>query len=219
MSSIASDHNDHSSATSSSSTSDEHDTSPAEYVDPAPGTDANGWRSSVADVIDPVVAEEEEGSSGDYGLQGKDNHMFVNEFDVVTIHGLHGHRETTWQARDESKRGTVRGLKEFELELDFRLMNYGYDAFKTLSKEAITTEASKLLRTVAEARNAKDKDSFRPIVFVCHDIGGTIVKQVTNALHMESVSQMTASRLCINPSWIQDMPTSPSPPNGLYSTP
>ena len=82
MSSIASDHDDHSSATSSSSsTSDEHDTSPAEDVDPAPGTDANGWRSSVADVIDPVVAEEEEGSSGDYGLQGKDNHMFVNEFE------------------------------------------------------------------------------------------------------------------------------------------
>jgi hypothetical protein len=97
-------------------------------------------------------------------------------------------------------------------------MNYGYDAFKTLSKEGITKEASKLLRTVAEARNAKDKYWFRPIVFVCHDIGGTIVKQVTNAVHMESVSQMTASRLCINPSWIQDMPTSPSPPNGLYSS-
>ena len=80
MSSIASDHDDHSSATSSSSTSDEHDTSPAEDVDRAPGTDANGWRSSVADVIDPVVAEEE-GSSGDYGLQGKDNHMFASEFE------------------------------------------------------------------------------------------------------------------------------------------
>ena len=81
MSSIASDHDDHSSETSSSSTSDEHDTSPAEDVDPAPGTDANGWRSSVADVIDPVVAEEEEGSSGDYGLQGKEYHMFPNEFE------------------------------------------------------------------------------------------------------------------------------------------
>ena len=82
MSSIASDHDDHSSATSSSSsTSDEHDTSPAEDVDLAPGTDANGWRSSVADVIDPVVAEEEEGSSGDYGLQGKEYHMFPNEFE------------------------------------------------------------------------------------------------------------------------------------------
>ena len=81
MSSIASDHDDHSSATSSSSTSDEHDTSPAEAVDPASGTDANGLRSSVVDVIDPVVAEEEEGSSGDYGLQGKEYHMFPNEFE------------------------------------------------------------------------------------------------------------------------------------------
>ncbi|CAI9637878.1 unnamed protein product [Alternaria burnsii] len=177
MSSIASDHDDHSSATSSSSTSDEHETSPAEDVDPAPGTKASGWWPRVAVVIDPVVAEEEEGSSGDYGLQGKENYPFANEFDVVTIHGLHGHRETTWQARDESKRETVRGLKEYEYELDFRLMNYGYDAFKTLSKEGINKEASKLLRTVAEARNAKDKDWFRPIVFVCHDIGGTIVKQ------------------------------------------
>ncbi|CAN9409540.1 unnamed protein product [Alternaria sp. RS040] len=157
MSSIASDHDDHSSATSSSSTSDEHDTSPAEDVDPAPGTNASGWWPRVAVVIDPVVAEEEEGSSGDYGLQGKENYPFANEFDVVTIHGLHGHRETTWQARDESKRETVRGLKEYEYELDFRLMNYGYDAFKTLSKEGINKEASKLLRTVAEARNAKDK--------------------------------------------------------------
>ena len=81
MSSIASDNDDHSSATSSSSTSDEHDTSPAEDADLAPGTDANGLRSSVADVIDPVVAEEAEGSSGDYGLQGKEYHMFPNEFE------------------------------------------------------------------------------------------------------------------------------------------
>lgn len=84
MSSIASDNDDHSSATSSSSsTGDEHDTSPAEDVEPALGTDANGWRSSVADVIDPVVTEEEEeeGGSGDYGLQGKEYHMFPNEFE------------------------------------------------------------------------------------------------------------------------------------------
>lgn len=36
-------------------------------------------------------------------------------------------------------------------------MNYGYDAFKTLSKEGITKEASKLLRAVAGAREEKDK--------------------------------------------------------------
>jgi hypothetical protein len=90
MSTIASDHDDHSSATSSS-TSDKHDTSPAGDVDPAPGTDANGLRSSVADVIDPVVAEEEEGSSGDYGLQGKDNHMFPNEFEYVNLARLVHH--------------------------------------------------------------------------------------------------------------------------------
>ncbi|EUC39825.1 hypothetical protein COCMIDRAFT_43842, partial [Bipolaris oryzae ATCC 44560] len=95
---------------------------------------------------------------------------------VVTIHGLHGHRETTWQARDESKREMVRGIEDWKYELCIRLMNYGYDAFKTLSKEVITKEASKLLRAVAEARHEKDEDSFRPIVFVCHDIGGTIVK-------------------------------------------
>lgn len=52
-------------------------------------------------------------------------------------------------------------MKELGWELGFRLMNYGYDAFKTLSKEGITKEASKLLRTVADARNAKDKvDTF-----------------------------------------------------------
>lgn len=179
MASIASDDDGHSSATSpssSSTTSDEHDTSPAEDFDPVPGTDANGRRSSVADVIDPVVAEEEE-SSSDYGLDVRKYSVFENEFDVVTIHGLHGHRETTWQARDESKRDTVLGLAGFQYEQSFRLMNYGYDAFKTLSKEGITKEASKLLRAVAGAREEKDKDSFRPIVFVCHDIGGTIVKQ------------------------------------------
>ncbi|XP_014554316.1 hypothetical protein COCVIDRAFT_105298 [Bipolaris victoriae FI3] len=157
MTGIASDDNNHSSETSSSSsTSDERDTTPAEDVEPAPGTDANGRRSSVADVIDPVVAEVE-GSSGDYGLQGKDDSMFLHDFDVVTIHGLHGHRETTWQAWDESKRETVRGLEEWKYDLGFRLMNYGYDAFKTLSKEGITKEASKLLRAVVEARHGRDK--------------------------------------------------------------
>lgn len=83
MASIASDDDGHSSATSpssSSTTSDEHDTSPAEDFDPVPGTDANGRRSSVADVIDPVVAEEEE-SSSDYGLDVRKYSVFENEFE------------------------------------------------------------------------------------------------------------------------------------------
>lgn len=80
-------------------------------------------------------------------------------------------------------------------------MNFGYDSVKGLSKEGIVEEASKLLRQLTEKREERDKvgtvgdegmsrtltndflqDLFRGIVFVCHDIGGAIVKQVITAL-------------------------------------
>lgn len=79
-------------------------------------------------------------------------------------------------------------------------MNYGYDSVKAFSKEGIAEEASKLLRQLTEEREERDKvrivkdeglictvtdclqDLFRAIVFVCHDIGGAIVKQVITVI-------------------------------------
>ncbi|KAF4546017.1 uncharacterized protein LTHEOB_4669 [Lasiodiplodia theobromae] len=171
MASIASD-DDHSSTTTSS---DDHDTSFAEDAEPVEDTTTNELRISIPAGTDADAGEEAGGDK--YGLQVLGYHnIFPNDFDVVTVHGLHGDPETTWKARDESKRNTVLGLEDFKDEY-FRLMNFGYDSVKGLSKEGIVEEASKLLRQLTEKREERDKDLFRGIVFVCHDIGGAIVKQ------------------------------------------
>lgn len=51
----------------------------------------------------------------------------------------------------------MKGLADFQDEEGFRLMHYGYDAMNRLSRDAITREASNLLREIAEARESRNK--------------------------------------------------------------
>lgn len=85
-----------------------------------------------------------------------------------------------------------------------RCLNYGYDVLKTGSgvffRNGISKEASRLLQDLARARwslyqvHLRDyldarrplhpQNIFRPIVFLAHDIGGSIVKHVRRPLEL-----------------------------------
>lgn len=95
--------------------------------------------------------------------------------DIVAIHGLDGHRKTTWMAEN----GKL-WLQDF-LPADLpnaRVLTYGYDANTCnrgrVSTQTIRTHAEKFLQELSRKRQSAPR---RPIVFVAHSLGGIILKQ------------------------------------------
>ncbi|KAI0846574.1 hypothetical protein F5Y00DRAFT_271878 [Daldinia vernicosa] len=97
--------------------------------------------------------------------------------DLVFVHGLHGSRLKTW-----SKDGIFwpRDLLQDDLK-NARVITWGYDAdiakaFSYASKESLFGHANTLLADLADLR----RDVTRPIVFICHSLGGIVVKEALN---------------------------------------
>ncbi|KAH6986816.1 hypothetical protein EDB80DRAFT_590376 [Ilyonectria destructans] len=97
---------------------------------------------------------------------------------IVAIHGLNGHREKTWTAKNG-----VHWLRDL-LPNDVpraRILCWGYDA----NIHAVSGTSSLLLydhaRTLVSDLNRKRKltnSSQRPIIFIAHSLGGIVVKSV-----------------------------------------
>lgn len=64
-----------------------------------------------------------------------------------------------------------------------RIMTFGYDSgmafMKAISTGGVREVAYKLLGAVKCFQQQSNKPGARPIVFIGHDLGGTIIKQVT----------------------------------------
>ncbi|RGP73711.1 ankyrin repeat [Fusarium longipes] len=101
-----------------------------------------------------------------------------DDFDVVTVHGLRDDHKTVW--RSQTGKLWIRG-QLFD-GLAIRQLDYLYSndqEARIFSHDGIKTEARNLLRQYREYRLAlPDTEVDRPIIWICHDIGGTIVKQV-----------------------------------------
>ncbi|PVF91216.1 hypothetical protein CPB86DRAFT_719899, partial [Serendipita vermifera] len=101
--------------------------------------------------------------------------------DIVAIHGLDGHRETSWTAEN----GTM-WLKDL-LPLDIpnaRILTYGYDSdtrsFTYTSTQSIFSHAEAFVANLTQARSANPE---RPIIFLAHSLGGIILKQALALCH------------------------------------
>ncbi|KAI1827201.1 hypothetical protein F4861DRAFT_494406 [Xylaria intraflava] len=97
--------------------------------------------------------------------------------DIVFIHGLTGHREKTWTAKGAAA-PWPQTLLASELPTS-RILTFGYDAsvanWKGAASESrIEDHAWNLLASLAECRD--DNASERPIIFVCHSLGGLVCK-------------------------------------------
>ncbi|KAI1741243.1 hypothetical protein F4680DRAFT_416200 [Xylaria scruposa] len=95
-------------------------------------------------------------------------------FDLVFVHGLRGSRLKTW-----SRNGVFwpRDLLKHDMK-NARVITWGYDAsvanaFTYASNESLFGHASTLLGDLARLR----RDITRPIIFVCHSLGGLVVKE------------------------------------------
>lgn len=125
--------------------------------------------------------------SGEYGL-----HVIVDKaaegegiVDVVAVHGLNGHYKNTWTATRPNGDmvnwlGTVLPKQDV---IHARIMSFSYNSSVQFSKSAadVFVFADQLLEHLIGKREAEGEQT-RPIVFICHSLGGIVVKQVSGSI-------------------------------------
>lgn len=106
--------------------------------------------------------------------------------DIVAIHGLNGDFERTWTSRN--KDGThvnwLRDLLPRDLE-NARIMSFAYKSSVQFSKSFsdVFVFADQLLENLNLQRQSPEEQR-RPIIFICHSLGGIVFKQVSSSSYL-----------------------------------
>lgn len=114
------------------------------------------------------------------GLFDLSNDNDDKSIDVVAVHGLRGDAFKTWEHENGSN-----WLKDF-LPADIpsaRIMAFGYEFSKSFAK--LEDKSLELLNCLSAKRNetGRSLSGPRPIVFICHDVGGILVKKALILAH------------------------------------
>jgi hypothetical protein len=103
--------------------------------------------------------------------------------DIVAVHGLGGHYEDTWtwkpaKGKDATPCNWVKDLLPADVS-NARIMSFGYDSAVAFSKSIgdISIFGEQLLQFILLKRESEQQKR-RPIIFVCHSLGGLVVKRV-----------------------------------------
>ena len=140
---------------------------------PFPLLDASS--SQAASVDDKILATHV--SKEKLGLFELSTNESEKAIDVVAVHGLQGDAYRTW----EHDNGSL-WLRDF-LPADIpnaRIMTFGYDSAVAFSKSVakIEDKALELLNHLSAKRSpAAPGSPPKPIVFICHSLGGIVVKK------------------------------------------
>ena len=132
--------------------------------------------------IDPLSSDDQplgELDGTEWGLKvvKRQLPMKADAVDIIAIHGLGGNWETTWT----EPKASVNWLKSLLIEdiPHARIMSYSYNSKEYFSKSNadIRDFALDLLVDYKSHRTSAAEKS-RPIIFLCHSLGGIVVKQV-----------------------------------------
>ncbi|KAI1465515.1 uncharacterized protein F4812DRAFT_439075 [Daldinia caldariorum] len=97
--------------------------------------------------------------------------------DIVLIHGLGGHPEKTW-------RSSYKFWPRDRLAISFpksRVLVYGYDSKVTKFGTGAASQNSFLDHTrhlLLDLRGIRNENPTRPLLFICHSLGGILVKDL-----------------------------------------
>lgn len=114
--------------------------------------------------------------------------------DYIAVHGLMGDYDETWTKTLKSGE-KVRWLRDMLPESipTAWIFSYSYDAAVLFSKSKAKMEdyAMALVNQILVKRSGKDTAetkalSERPLIFICHSLGGLVVKKVQFKAHSES---------------------------------
>lgn len=119
---------------------------------------------------------------GDYGL-----HVLVDKHpdgegivDVVAVYGLNGHYRYAWTMEDPKQEYRPANWLEIVLPkqelIHARIMAFSYNSSVQFSKSTsdVLVFAHQLLEHLIGKRG--EGEQCRPIVFICHSLGGIVVK-------------------------------------------
>ncbi|KAL2829679.1 hypothetical protein BDW59DRAFT_141781 [Aspergillus cavernicola] len=101
--------------------------------------------------------------------------------DIVLVHGLNGHPHRTWASKSTNTFWPIDLLPDVVSQNRVRILTYGYNANVTsftdgASKDRILNHSETLAAQLAANRTLK-RCPERPIIFVCHSLGGLVVKR------------------------------------------
>ncbi|KAI8966064.1 putative ankyrin repeat protein [Daldinia sp. FL1419] len=100
-----------------------------------------------------------------------------DDYDVITVHGIRDDYKTAWI--DEQGSWWVRD--QLFIGLSVREIDYSYDIdedSELYEPNGIIQHAQRLIQKYAEVRRDLDETEVdRPVIWICHDLGGTIVKE------------------------------------------
>ncbi|KAH6984406.1 putative ankyrin repeat protein [Ilyonectria sp. MPI-CAGE-AT-0026] len=142
--------------------------------------------------LDPGPTTRELGLTinGQHGWSGSQ----YDDYDVITVHGLRDDRNTAWI----NKKSEWWVKKQLFAAEDIRQIDYAYaiDQNSTIYKpDGIRFHAQTLATEYAKLREKlEDTETHRPVIWICHDLGGTIVKE---ALSLASASPKKYGKIAI----------------------
>ena len=119
------------------------------------------------------------------GLFELTNDDLEKTVDVVAVHGLQGDAYGTW----EHDNGSLWLRDILPAHIPFaRIMAFGYDSTVAFSKSVakLDDKALELLNRLGQKRSVSTDGSSRPIVFICHGLGGIVVKKALILAHERS---------------------------------
>lgn len=101
------------------------------------------------------------------------------DLDIVAVHGLMGNPYTTWtKGRDPNGKPWIMDFLPAQLP-HARVFSYGYDSnFIRSSSVAGIPEFAMNLLAWLKLRRSTETERQRPLLFICHSLGGIIVKKV-----------------------------------------
>ena len=122
---------------------------------------------------------------------------------IVAVHGLDGHRTESWTAtngifwlRDYLPRQIPKA----------RILTYGYDSqlmpqtSRQWTHQTFLAHAEELLQDLTRLRNIPGPE-IRPLIFICHSLGGLLVKKaliLAHQQHLESEDKWKSVRLGVS---------------------
>lgn len=108
-----------------------------------------------------------------------DRRLFLTSIlSIVAVHGLGGGREKTWR-HPASNKLWLRDFLPSDI-LNARVMSFGYDAKTAFTKSVMNIDiVAEALLAATHERRTSTNGTAKPIIFICHSLGGIIVKKAS----------------------------------------
>ncbi|KAI1468752.1 uncharacterized protein F4812DRAFT_470599 [Daldinia caldariorum] len=117
--------------------------------------------------------------------------------DIVAVHGLNGHYSKIWTAEPPNPDRRRNWLQEDlpQTVPSARIMSFGYDSAVFSKSVADIGDFAELLLQELLAKRGQPGEQTRPLLFLCHSLGGIVLKKVP--YNFVQVTFLTCCSICM----------------------